>query len=59
MANQNSISPNTFTLVRLIALITTKKTAAEAQVGISGYQNWMYFPTAVSSAMATRTYSTQ
>ncbi|SAJ16770.1 Uncharacterised protein [Enterobacter cloacae] len=39
MANQNSISPNTFTLVRLMALIMTKKAAADAQVGISGYQN--------------------
>ncbi|CNU13094.1 Uncharacterised protein [Salmonella enterica subsp. enterica serovar Bovismorbificans] len=59
MANQNSISPNTLTLVRLMALIITKKAAAEAQVGISGYQNWIYLPTAVSSAMATNTYSTQ
>src|SRR5476649_2492196 len=39
IANQNSISPKTLTLVRLIALMSTKNTAAEAQVGISGYQN--------------------
>ena len=55
IANQNSISPNTLTFVRLMALIAIKKTAAETQVGISGHQNWTYFPTAVSSAIATST----
>ncbi|MNC43669.1 hypothetical protein D3C75_925430 [compost metagenome] len=59
MANQNSASPNSFTWVRLIALISTKNAAAVAQVGTSGHQNWMYLPTAVSSAMPTRMYSTQ
>src|SRR5690606_36393647 len=39
MANQNSASPNALTLVRLIRLMRTKKTAAVAQVGISGHQN--------------------
>ncbi|MOA15585.1 hypothetical protein D3C78_1357500 [compost metagenome] len=59
MANQNSASPKNFTLVRLIALISTKNAAAVAQVGTSGHQNWMYLPTAVSSAIPTRMYSTQ
>ncbi|MCY1558034.1 hypothetical protein D9M68_949360 [compost metagenome] len=54
-ANQNSVSPNAFTLARLIRLISTKKAAADAQVGTSGHQNWMYLPTAVSSAMPTST----
>ncbi|KWV89864.1 hypothetical protein PFLmoz3_00449 [Pseudomonas fluorescens] len=38
MANQNSASPKTLTLARLITLISTKKAAAETQVGISGHQ---------------------
>ncbi|MCY1381628.1 hypothetical protein D9M69_695590 [compost metagenome] len=55
IANQNSVSPNTLTLVRLIALTSTKNAAALTQVGTSGHQNWMYLPTAVSSAMPTST----
>ncbi|MNE82632.1 hypothetical protein D3C80_1793700 [compost metagenome] len=38
MANQNSISPYTFTFARLMALIARKNTAADTQVGISGHQ---------------------
>ncbi len=38
MANQNSASPNTLTLIRLSALISTKNTAADTQIGISGHQ---------------------
>ncbi|MNO79527.1 hypothetical protein D3C76_706970 [compost metagenome] len=38
MANQNSVSPKAFTLNRLIALTTTKNSAAVAQVGTSGHQ---------------------
>ncbi|MCY1434674.1 hypothetical protein D9M71_507400 [compost metagenome] len=38
MANQNSASPNSFTLARLMALTTRKNTAAVAQVGTSGHQ---------------------
>ncbi|CAB5591931.1 hypothetical protein DR97_4937 [Pseudomonas aeruginosa] len=59
IANQNSVSPKAFTLARLIALISTKNAAAVAQVGTSGHQYWMYLPTAVSSDMPTRMYSTQ
>ncbi|MNF59710.1 hypothetical protein D3C84_413070 [compost metagenome] len=59
IANQNSISPKTFTFIVLIRLTSTKNTAALTQVGTSGHQNWMYLPTAVSSAMPTSTYSTQ
>ena len=59
MANQNSISPNTFTFKVLIRLTSTKNTTALTHVGTSGHQNCMYLPTAVSSAMPTSTYSTQ
>ncbi len=38
MANQNSVSPYRRTFTRLIRLISTKNSAAEAQVGISGHQ---------------------
>ena len=38
IANQNSASPKALTLVRLIALTTTKNNAAVAQVGTSGHQ---------------------
>ena len=55
MANQNSVSPKAFTLTRLIRLISTKKTSAVTQVGISGHQYCTYLPTAVSSAMPTST----
>ncbi len=55
MANQNSVSPNAFTLLRLIRLISTKNAAAVAQVGTSGHQNCTYLPTAVNSAMPTST----
>ncbi|MCY1180168.1 hypothetical protein D9M73_205980 [compost metagenome] len=40
-ANQNSISPKTLTWVRLIRLMITKNTAADAQVGKPGHQYWM------------------
>ncbi len=36
--NQNSISPNDFTLDRLIALISTKNASAETHVGNAGHQ---------------------
>ncbi|MNC58928.1 hypothetical protein D3C75_1086970 [compost metagenome] len=38
MANQNSVSPYSRTLTRLIRFIRTKNTAAETQVGMSGHQ---------------------
>ena len=38
--NQNSISPNDFTLARLIALMIRKKASAEIQVGMPGHQYW-------------------
>ncbi|MNT31308.1 hypothetical protein D3C72_1671380 [compost metagenome] len=38
MENQNSISPNDFTLDRLITLISTKNASAEIHVGSSGHQ---------------------
>jgi hypothetical protein len=38
IANQNSASPKTLTLARLIALISTKNAAAVTQVGMSGAQ---------------------
>ncbi|RMR97100.1 hypothetical protein ALP75_202341 [Pseudomonas syringae pv. actinidiae] len=38
IANQNSVSPNTLTLVRLMALINTKNTAADTQLGMCGNQ---------------------
>ena len=59
IANQNSISPNTLTFNVLIRLTSTKNTTALTHVCTSGHQNWMYLPTAVSSAMPTSTYSTQ
>ncbi len=36
--NQNSSSPYTLTFVRLMALIATKKIAADSQAGTSGHQ---------------------
>ena len=36
--NQNSSSPYTLTCVRLMALIATKKIAADSQAGTSGHQ---------------------
>ncbi|MCY1305031.1 hypothetical protein D9M70_548110 [compost metagenome] len=38
MANQNSVSPNSLTLARLMTLTATKNSAALAQVGTSGHQ---------------------
>ena len=55
IANQNSVSPKNFTFRVLIRFTATKNTSALTQVGISGHQNWMYLPTAVSSAMPTST----
>ncbi len=41
MANQNSVSPYDFTLVRLMALTITKHASAETQVGKPGHQYCM------------------
>ena len=42
-ANQNSISPKSFTEIRLVAMTTTSTTAAISHCGRSA-MNWLYCP---------------
>ena len=55
MANQNSNSPNLLTPIRLVAVMTTRKKAAETQAGMDGNQKLTKEPTTESSTMETRT----